>query len=563
MNPQDPSNNPNQQSTVYNDLNSSTSGSENTNTQGFTSASEPSLDQGAQPDFSGNPLFVQQSSSSVPAPQSYSQPQAPIYPTAQPSSQALQDQTQSSRSFFNSEDVGASTISSNALPLGGSQKPPFSKLPLMKIIIFLAAVVVLGVVAFLVNTFILPNKPGNSGNEQIELTYWGLQEDPQTMSGVITEYERLKPNVKIKYLQQSKQDYRERLVNSLARGIGPDVFRFHNTWVPMLGSYLDTLPPEIIDIQTYQGIFYPVVAQDLRKGADIVGIPLMFDGLALYINEDVFNAAGKIPPSDWNELRKLAAELTLKNEEGQILQSGVALGRTENVDHWQDIIALMMMQNGADLSNPVGKLAEDSLAFFALFSTRDEIWDESLPPSTQAFAQGKLAMYFAPSWRASEIKTLNPNLSFRVVPMPQLPKNTPSDPTVNWASYWAEGVWAKSKNQKEGWEFLKFLSSKESLEKMYQASSISKFWGTPYPRQDMAGFQEQDIVVGAYVQEAPTSKSWYLTSDTFDGPTGINTKISNLFKKAIDTVVNEGQAPEEAMQEIAGEIKQVLSSYNK
>lgn len=435
------------------------------------------------------------------------------------------------------------------------------KFPLKPVIVGVLAVFLLGIFAFLANNLFFSKKIQQTKGP-IELTYWGLWEDSATMGGLISEYEAQNKGVKINYIKQSKEDYRERLANSLAKGGPgtPDIFRFHNTWVPMLSSQLASLPISVMDPATYQKTFYPVAAQDLRRGADLVGIPLMFDGLGLYLNEDILKAAGKSPPKTWDQLRKLALELTIRDAEGNISQAGAALGRTDNIDHWEDILALMMIQNGADLANPTGKLAEDSLAFFTIFSQKDKIWDETLPPSTQAFAAGKLAMYLGPSWRAFEIKSKNPNLSFIVVPVPQLPKANPTDPDVAWASYWAEGVWAKSKVQKEAWEFLKFLSSKDSLQKLYQAAATSRLFGPPYPTPEMAALLEQDPVVGAYVKEAPQARSWYLASRTFDGQTGINSRISAYFADGVNAVL-AGKSPKEALGTVAAGVKQVLANY--
>lgn len=445
---------------------------------------------------------------------------------------------------------------------GGMHRNGGRKFPIRKILAGLGTVIFLLGIAFAANTIFFSKKAPIGPKEPVTITYWGLWEDPQALGGQILEFESKNKNIKIKYIKQSKEDYRERLVNSLAKGQGPDIFRFHNTWVPMLASSLSVLPPSVIDAGTFQKTFYPVAAKDLRRGADIVGIPLMFDGLGLYINDEIFSANGKNPPATWDELRKLAIELTVRDGEGRIQQAGVAMGRTDNLDHWEDILALMMLQNGADLGNPVGKLAEDPLAFFTVFSTKDRVWDETLPPSTQAFAAGKLAMYFGPSWRAFEMKSQNPNLSFRVVPVPQLPKASPTEPDITWASYWAEGVWVKSKYQKEAWEFLKFLSSKDSLQKLYQAAAASRLFGPPYPIPEMAALLKEDPVVGAYVKQAPQARSWYLTSRTFDGQTGINSRISAYFADAVNGVVNEGKEAGEVLGTAAQGVKQVLSSYS-
>lgn len=433
------------------------------------------------------------------------------------------------------------------------------KFPVKILLIALSVLVATGAVAFGVKTFLgkqaLPPK-------EVTLTYWGLWEDSTSLQGLISEYEASHPGVKINYIKQAKDDYRERLVSSLARST-PDIFRYHNTWVPTLSTSLSSLPPEIMSPEEFQNTFYPVASQDLRRGTDIVGMPLMFDGLGLYINEEIFEKAGKSPPSDWNQLKSLAQELTVKNEQKQIEQAGVALGRTDNVDHWEDILGLMMLQNGVDMSRPTGTQAEDALSFFTLFAKNGLVWDETLPPSTQAFAGGKLAMYFGPSWRAFEIKQLNPNLRFKVVPVPQLPKNQPGEADITRASYWAEGVSNKSENQKAAWEFLKFLSQKESLQKMYEQAAKTRVFGEIYPRPDMAQLLENDPLVGAYVRGAKTSRSWYLASRTFDGPTGINSRLSAYFADAINGMVNGNKTAADVLPTVASGVAQVLSEYRK
>jgi ABC-type glycerol-3-phosphate transport system substrate-binding protein len=341
------------------------------------------------------------------------------------------------------------------------------------------------------------------------------------------------------------------------------MFRFHNSWVPMLRSHLDNVPASVMDAQTYQETFYPVVVRDLQSGANLVGIPLMYDGLALYINTDMLTAGGKVPPTTWDEFQKTAIDLTKLDEAGKISQAGAAMGRTDNVDHWEDILALMMLQDDVDLANPTDESAENTLTFFTNFATTHKVWNSTLPPSTQAFASGKLAMYFGPSWRAFEIESLNPGLNYRVVSVPQLAKVSPSDPDITWASYWVEGVWGKSQTSAEAWKFLKFLSDRSSLEKIYQQAAKSRTFGPAYPRVDMAVLLESDPVLGAYVKQAPSAKSWYLASRTFDGPTGINTRIAAYFEDAVNAVVGQSKLPKDVLPTVASGVSQVLSNYGR
>ncbi len=440
---------------------------------------------------------------------------------------------------------------------GTPETPPPPKKGFPKIALIL--VVVLGLVAlgFLLVKFVLP---WIREEKEITLTWWGLWEDQTTVASLITEYEGTHPKVKITYVKQSPQDYRERLTSALATETGPDIFRFHNTWVPMFKNELDKMPASVMTAAEYAEIYYPVVSSDLASGTGLVGIPLGYDALTMYINEDIFTSAGKIPPTTWDDLRQTAIELTAKDDKGIITQAGVSLGRTENVDHWPEILALMMLQNGAKLSNPTSKLAEDALVFYTVFASVDGVWDETLPPSTVAFAGGKVAIYFGPSWRAFEIKLQNPDLNFRTYPLPQLPKASSSQSDVSYATYWVEGVWTRSKKKEAAWEFLKFLSSKSSLEKLYQNAAQTRTFGEPYPRVEMQELLETDPIVGSIVSQAPDAQSWFLQSRTFDGPTGINSQINKYYEDAINAV-NSGVRADKALETVASGVSQILSQY--
>ena len=425
-----------------------------------------------------------------------------------------------------------------------------------KVLVLIILVLTLLGLGFLVFTKLKSSTKAPSG----EIVWWGLWEDESTISPLIAEYEAKNPKVKVKYIEQSKQDYRERLTNALAKGTGPDIFTFHNSWVPMFKNYLDPIPAVVMTPSEFSQVFYPVMASDLTSGTGILGIPLGYDALALFINSDIFASYGKNLPVTWDDLRSLAIELTKKDDQGVIIQSGAALGRTENVDHWQEILALMMLQNGADLTNPTGKLAEDALTFFTLFSANDGVWDASLPTSTAMFAGGKLAMYFAPSWRVFEILQLNPSLNFNTVPLPQLAKGSSNQKDVAYATYWVQGVSNKGKNKTVAWEFLKFISSKDSLSKLFVNASKQRKFGEAYPRVDMASLLTDHPILGSIISQAPNARSWYLQSRTFDGPTGINSLINKYFENAVNAV-NSRDTAAKVLSTVAQGVLQVLKQY--
>jgi len=467
-------------------------------------------------------------------------------------------------------------------------QPPMTISPLNKEKTFPKIILILGILILVaglgfVGWKFFGNKIGLKKN-QITLIYWGLFEPESVMQSVIADYEKDHPAVKINYSQQSLTQYRERLQERLLSADQqekeknkevldletPDIFRIHQSWVPMFSGLLSEIPVSVYDSTTFEKTFYLSAVESLKLQGKYVGIPLMVDGLALYCNEDLFKAKGLSFPQNWSELKIAAQQLTARDSEGKITTAGAALGTTVNIDHWSDILGLMFFQAGVDPANP-GACSQasdgrsvcpgaDALQFFANFTTVDRVWDSTLPTSTFAFAKGNLAMYFGPSWRVFDIEgiknRLQSDFKYKIIPVPQLPME--EEKQIGWSSYWVESVSKKSSYQAEAWEFLKYLSSKEVMQKIFQAQSAVRSFGEPYPRIDMADLVKDHPLVGGYISQAPYSRNWYLSSFTSDN--GINDKIIEYFKNAVNEV-NQGGDSASSLQTAGQGANQILSQY--
>jgi multiple sugar transport system substrate-binding protein len=383
------------------------------------------------------------------------------------------------------------------------------------------------------------------------ISYWGLWEPSTVMSEVLAEFEKQNPEYKVQYTQQSHKEYRERLQAEVAKGSGPDVFRFHQSWVPMLRTELSPLPEKIMSKQEFSQTFYPVAEQQLTQNNQIVGLPMMYEGLGLYYNKDIFSIANRVPPKNWEEMKQTAQDLTIRSGD-KITRGGVALGTAANVEHFPEIIALLMLQNGADPAEPTSPQAFEALTFYVNFAQDLRVWDNTLPSSTVAFAKGDVAMMIAPSWRAHEVKSANPNLQFDIVPVPQLPDKE----RTTWASFWAEGVNAQSKEKEGSWLLVKYLTSAEVQKKLYNDATKVRAFGEIYSRKDLADEIGSKEYVGAYIQDAPYAKAWYLNGYTHDN--GINDRIIKYYEDAINS--SRGQLEDNLVTTQQG-ITQVLQQY--
>lgn len=464
-------------------------------------------------------------------------------PSVAPAVSGLGAVNQKGEDVSSSQSTGASIDNDNS----NTDKKPFSWGKILLIIVVL--------LLFLGGGFYWWQKRGTPvvSGQEVTLTYWGLWEPESVMAGLIEKFEKENPQIKVKYLQQNVVDYRQRLQSALASGSGPDIFRFHNTWLPMFKNDLAPVPADLASSLALETNYYPVVKESLFANGRFYGLPLMIDTLALFYNKDIFNQHQLAVPQDWDQFRQIANQLTVRDEEGRILQSGAAMGTASNVDHWSDILGLMIIQNGAPIAGPYGLDAQQALDFFLIFAKQDQVWDQTLPESTRAFAGGKLALYFAPSWRIINLNELNPDLNFGVTTVPQLPER---DPTA-WATFWVEGVSVRSEKQAAAWKFLEFLSQEESLEQLFKAGSQVHYIGQLYPKINMADKLKKDPLLSPFLEQAPYAKSWFLSSRT--GDNGLNDSIIKYFEDAINRSLMGSDSEMETT--VSQGVASVLSKY--
>ncbi len=404
-----------------------------------------------------------------------------------------------------------------------------------------------------------PRLPFFKKTEQgpVVLTYWGLWEDDSLIKPLIAEYQKQNPKVVVNYVRQSSVNYKPRVQAQIRQGVGPDVFRIHNSWLPMFAQDVAPAPAEVLSLSEYRTLFYPVAETAFVKNNQILASPLEIDGLGLYINEDILNGVGGKVPKNWQEFIDTATKMTVRDSSG-IKTSGAAMGATGNVDHWSDIIGLLLLQQpGVDLNNINSSQVAEVMRFYTGFviDPRRKTWDVTLPPSTQMFASGRLGFYFAPSWRAHEIRVANPNLKFAVVPVPQL-----SGREVAWASFWGEAVSKNSKNPTEAWKFVKFLTSQGAQKLAYAEASKVRLFGEPYSLVSLSPELAGDPIVGAFVSQGPIYKFWYLESNTFDA--GINDEMIKYFEDGINKTL-QGQDPQSALKTVDSGAKQVIDQFTK
>lgn len=398
---------------------------------------------------------------------------------------------------------------------------------------------------------------GGAGSGKVALTYWGLWEDPNVMQTVIADFERQNPNITVTYSKQDPHEYSKSVLTRIQNGTGPDIFRYHVSWMPMMLPSLLPLSNDAITKVDFTKAYYPVVQQDLIKNGAIYGVPLGIDTLALFVNKKMLADAKIDVPTTWDGFITAAQNLTKKDNNGKIQVAGAAMGTYDNITHAPDIISLLLVQNGVDLATMTpASNASDAFTFYTSFA-KDEgnVWDTTLDPSLLAFERGNLAMYIGYSWDIFSIKAAGSDLDFAIYPVPHLPGR---NATI--ASYWVEGVSAKTKHPKEAMAFMHFLAQKDTATKLYTAEAKTRSFGELYPRTDLAPLLKDNALIYPFVLQATSANSSYFAGETQD--TGITATMNQYIGNAVNSMLKDTSS-DTAVDTLTKGVAQVLSQYGQ
>lgn len=379
----------------------------------------------------------------------------------------------------------------------------------------------------------------------VNLTWWGVEDDRQDYSGIISAYRSIHPNISINYRKLRLEEFEAELLNALAEDRGPDIFSIKNTWITKYIPKIKPLPETttlayeitqkslgvkqetIIEVRDNKSItpgqieksFIEVVYRDVIRGNKIYGLPLSVDTLVLFYNKDLFNTAGiPLPPIFWPDVQQNISSLTFQNNDGKLIQSGIALGTANNVEYSEDILSLLMMQNGAQMisgrkvtfgaippgGNRIYNPGPEALVFYTDFANPGKevyTWDKNYPNSIDAFAEGSVAMLFGYYSDIAKLEAKRQGkLNFGITGAPQI-QNRPSK--INFAKYWVNTVSKKSKNVNEAWDFVQFMAQEKQV-KLYLNKT-----GKPTALRSLIAKQIDDAELEVFAEQLLTAQSWY------------------------------------------------------
>src|SRR3989338_5304164 len=273
----------------------------------------------------------------------------------------------------------------------------------------------------------------SGGQSVVSLSLWGSVEKSAVEEIIRSSFDS--ETLRVSYREIPEGSLDQEIIEALAAGHGPDMVLLP---LELLTRYKDKL--QIIPYATYtERTFKDAFIQEgdlflVPKG--IASFPFSLDPLVMYFNRDFLDEAGQAePPKFWDEFIALGKNLTLRDDDGNISRSAVALGEYRNISYAREILATLLMQGGSpivakDSSGNRVSLNQSSsysiLDFYTEFANPEKpvySWNRSLPNSRAEFLASRLGVYFGLGSEYKELQSGNPNLDFDVALFPR-PRNS-------------------------------------------------------------------------------------------------------------------------------------------
>lgn len=167
-----------------------------------------------------------------------------------------------------------------------------------------------------------PSAPVNNG-EDIAIEFWYWTGAANLFQAVVDEYTAIHPNVKITLVENPYEDYWTKLPLALQGTDGPATFNVHNSYHENLIGYL---APYDIPLEDLEADFVGVSAHEIDGNVYYTDYGMMT--ATMYYNKAMWDAAGLTEadiPKTWDQFREVAKKLTIRCENGELVQAGSAL----------------------------------------------------------------------------------------------------------------------------------------------------------------------------------------------------------------------------------------------
>jgi multiple sugar transport system substrate-binding protein len=421
--------------------------------------------------------------------------------------------------------------------------------------------------AWIAGLVLLLGVAGVRAQDAITIKFWSHDFKPRETIDreIIAQFEKDHPNVRVEYTigPGNDPDYITQLLTALSAGEGPDLYNVLSL-VPELKPDGPVAPVDYqaMGYDSQQALVDTYVEGTLQgfmdKDGTLYGVPTELGNYALYINGDLFKAAGLDPqkdaPKTWEDLMAIAPKLTKKDASGNITQRAFdfAYPIPDEYNSGPVTYDAMAYQLGGTIFNEertAGAINTEPWVktFTYIRDYAKQFGGPALTPSAVAFPEGSIAMIISGTYYMDVVKGSNPDMakSLVVAPFPRWKNGLVNDAGSYLYGY---GLYVNSQSKPEvqqaAWRLAAALSSQP--ERYFTDTNLLQ------PRKSVA--ENTDLLnssfAGLFIQDMKGSPSF---------PTVRNvTETTGIFDRALQRVLNEGMDPKESLDQANDELTAFL-----
>ena len=145
--------------------------------------------------------------------------------------------------------------------------------------------------------------------EEVTITFWhtyseNSSENDMLVNILIPIFEEQHPNITVETLIVPWEDFRSKIYTSIAGGVAPDLARVDIIWVPEFAEMgaLVALDESMSDFSSFSEQVFPGPLSTNAWMGHYYGLPLDTNTKAWFYNKAMYDAAGIVPPTTFDEM---------------------------------------------------------------------------------------------------------------------------------------------------------------------------------------------------------------------------------------------------------------------
>lgn len=388
--------------------------------------------------------------------------------------------------------------------------------------------------------FAIPATPATA-QDTIKITFWNYWDgnNGEAVQQLVDRYNSEHPEVDIENVYIGWGELLPKLQIAVAGGDGPDIAAADMAWMPFLANSGALMPLDSLIEASGVDIadFYPALLDVNTYGDQLYGLPVSTNNLELFINNDLFEAAGldpTTPPTTWAELMDAATTCAQpdKGVVGMELYTLPGEGLT-----WQ--FQVYLWQAGGDfLTDDLSAAAFNSEAGLkALNYWLDLIKSDAYMLSDWGlFGQGQSCMVMDGTWMVSIWADSAPFAwSTAAMPYPE-----DGEPATNMGG---EHIFIMSDDeakQQAAWDFINWFTSPD----------IQKEWDIATGFMPIRDAVANDADYQTWVEETEPRLKPFVAMQQYAHnrpPVEVYSELSDVFSSMMEQALYEQMSPEEAL----------------